>query len=194
MFCPSLETTTDQCARRFEGVFPCSLRVCSQGRAAYVAQAAGTATCRGDMGHVPNSSHFMMSRNLKPPYGSKLQRFFFSLRIIILISDTFAPILYNLKDTHQQGRQGRQRELGEDRQGELWCWCLEEEELCVPGVCRLWGQDGRRCWLCQCPTMQLPYSFNGCAVWQRIKLCRQCESVLQHQCRALQRGRMLHAT
>lgn len=41
---------------------------------------------------------------------------------------------------------------------------------------------------------QVPYSFNGCAVWKRIKLCRQHESVLHHQCRALQRGRMLHAT
>lgn len=58
------------------GRFSCSLRVHSEGRAAGVAQAAGTATCRDDMGHIPYSPHFSMSRDLKPPYMSKLQRLF----------------------------------------------------------------------------------------------------------------------
>lgn len=58
------------------GRFSCSLRVHSKGRAAGVAQAAGTATCRDDMGHIPYSPHFSMSRDLKPPYMSKLQRLF----------------------------------------------------------------------------------------------------------------------
>lgn len=41
---------------------------------------------------------------------------------------------------------------------------------------------------------QVPYSFKGCAAWKRIKLHRECRSVLPRQCRVLQWGRMLHAT
>lgn len=78
------------------GSLPCCLEVSLHGRVALVVPAAGTASHRGGMGCIPYSSYFTMSRNLGTPNVSKLQ-LFFSLRIIIHISDKFAPILCILK-------------------------------------------------------------------------------------------------
>lgn len=75
---------------------PCCLEVSLQGRVALVVPAAGTASRKDGMGRIPYSSYFTMSRNLGTPNVSKLQ-LFFSLRIIIQISDKFAPILRILK-------------------------------------------------------------------------------------------------
>lgn len=89
--------------------FSCSLRVCSQGRAAHVAQAAGTATAEMTLYIYLTLVTLWCPQTWSLYVCPNCKDFFVSLRIIILISDKFSPILHNLKDTQQRGRQGQQR-------------------------------------------------------------------------------------